>query len=156
MIDKYNQSPYSGYMDEEEVLVKGYENIREPREGDLGYDLVAHSVKSRNEEQIIYGTGIKLAPQNENLHTLIFPRSSLKNYHLRLANSVAIIDSSYRGEILLCFKFTRGEDCFRKIYQVGDKIAQLVFFKSEPVRLIQTDILNDTDRGTGAFGSTGR
>lgn len=85
-----------------------------------------------------------------------------------MANSVAIIDSSYRGEIKLRFRYLSmmketiegySNINLEKIYKKGDKIGQLVWFTEKVVtKIIEvpefTDC-SDSERGEGGFGSTG-
>jgi dUTPase len=89
------------------------------------------------------------------MHGLVFPRSSISKYHLSLCNSVAVIDSSYRGEIKLRFRRLKEMGNF---YQKGDKIGQLIFFSPCVPELIFVDKFENktTLRGEKGFGSTGR
>lgn len=80
-------------------------------------------------------------------------RSSVgKNTKLRLANQVGIIDSDYRGEILLYVENTGNH---MEIIHEKQRIAQLLIKKCEDVVLTETDVLSDTERGTSGSGSTG-
>jgi dUTP pyrophosphatase len=80
----------------------------------------------------------------------VYNRSSQGKKGISIPHSVGIIDSDYRGTIKVILK-NLGEDPY-KIKQ-GDRIAQLVIQKVELA--IFSDIWNDTERGTGGFGSTG-
>ena len=71
--------------------------------GDAGMDLVAISKVYDKYGNVSYGTGIAIEIPHGYMG-LIFPRSSNSKYDLLLTNSVGIIDSGYRGEILLKFK----------------------------------------------------
>lgn len=123
----------------------------EPRDGDVGIDLFATSLEE-DEKKVVYGTGVRLCPEDKNLNFLVFSRSSICNYDLILANGVGVIDSSYRGEIKLVFRKV-GD----KIYNIGDKIGQLVAFRKTSVEFIPVEkIKNNTERGENGFGSTGR
>lgn len=64
-----------------------------------------------------------------------------------------VIDSSYRGEIGVCLCNTTIE---MKYISVGDRIAQICFQKVEDVEFEEVEELNNTTRGVGAFGSTGK
>ena len=122
-------------------------------ESDAGLDLVATSV-SRNDMFIEYGTGIAVQ-FDEGCFGMICARSSISNYHLQLANGVGIIDAGYTGELKLRFRVIPyvGKE---KVYEIGDKIGQLIQFKSiVPVSIDVIDSLDDTDRGSGGFGSSG-
>jgi dUTPase len=147
----------------------GFNNILQPREGDLGFDLIAADDPIFEDNYIEYNTGVKIEPKNGDTHLLIFPRSSISKTNLILANHCAIIDNSYRGEIKLRFRYlpTLSEiigltGSFvkpinqSKIYQKGDKIAQGVFFKALNARLVEVDSLRESVRNAGGFGSTGK
>lgn len=70
---------------------------------------------------------------------------------LRPANCVGVIDSYYRGEIIVALH--NNTDKCESIY-VGDRIAQLVILPYLPVEFEEVGELSDTDRGDGGFGST--
>jgi dUTP pyrophosphatase len=121
--------------------------------GDAGADLVATSmdVTSRKEHmQVVYGTGLAVEIP-EGMVGLVFPRSSIRNYEMVLTNSVGVIDSGYRGEIMATFY----ADPEQNIYQVGDRIAQLVIVPVPLIQYTEVEELSETDRGTGGHGSTG-
>jgi dUTP pyrophosphatase len=123
--------------------------------GDAGADLVATSVDfSRdNNNQIVYGTGLAVEIP-EGMVGLVFPRSSVRNYNLSMANSVGVIDSGYRGEIMVTFNFnSRTPD--NTIYQVSDRIAQLVIIPVPLAQYVEVDELSETERNTSGHGSTG-
>jgi dUTP pyrophosphatase len=69
-----------------------------------------------------------------------------------LTNHVAVIDSGYRGEVVMKFKIVDKE---LKIYNIGDRIAQMIILPYPQVHFVETDTLSETDRGTGGYGSTG-
>jgi dUTP pyrophosphatase len=84
---------------------------------------------------------------------LIFSRSGHGfNHDIRLANCVGVIDSDYRGEILV--KLTMDRVGIFPV-AVGDRIAQGMIVPVEQVSFIESD-LSETERGTNGFGSTGR
>lgn len=84
---------------------------------------------------------------------LIYPRSGLSTKHgISLANCVGVVDSDYRGEVLVAV-INHSETPFT--INTGERIAQLVI---SPVILPEIEVtnnLNDTERGVGGFGSTG-
>lgn len=85
---------------------------------------------------------------------LIFARSGLATKHgLTPANCVGVIDSDYRGEIVVALVNLGAEDY---VIQPGERVAQLVIVPCAQLRLVETDALPQTDRGAGGFGSTGR
>ena len=83
----------------------------------------------------------------------LYPRSSLSKTPLRLANSVGIIDSSYRGEIMAAV-----DNISEKDFEIkqGQRLFQLCSPTLEPINYIITDNLSETKRGEGGFGSTGK
>ena len=83
---------------------------------------------------------------------LIVPRSGLGSKGLRLRNTVGIIDSDYRGEIMLMAK-NKGHDTI--VINKYERIAQLVIIPYTYVDLEVVDSLEDTVRGENGFGSTG-
>jgi dUTP pyrophosphatase len=118
------------------------------KDGDAGLDLTAIS-KSHSDTFVQYGTGIAVEIPSGYVG-LIFPRSSvskLENFYLK--NSVGVIDSGYRGEIML--RFNKSTDSYR----AGDKVGQLIIMPYPTVKLQEVDELSDTERGGGGFGSTG-
>jgi dUTP pyrophosphatase len=120
--------------------------------GDAGADLVATSA-DMFKGQMIYGTGLAVEIP-EGMVGLVFPRSSVRNYNLSMSNSVGVIDSGYRGEIMITFNVTE-KDKFPATYNIGDRIAQLVIVPVPLVQFVEVEELSETDRGTGGHGSTG-
>lgn len=117
---------------------------------DAGLDLVAVSVE-HFDSFIEYDTGIAVAIPEGHVG-LIFPRSSISKKALFLSNSVGVIDSGYRGPIKFRFKQTQGEN----IYQIGDRIGQLIILPYPKVEFEEVDELDKTERGEGGYGSTGK
>ena len=118
---------------------------------DAGADLTATSKKWDDEKQCwIYGTGIATEIP-EGYVGLVFPRSSIRKYGLSLANSIGVIDSGYRGEIMCSFKPTG--TC--PTYNVGDKVAQMIIMPYPIVNYVEVTELSDSERGEGGHGSTG-
>lgn len=88
-----------------------------------------------------------------NLSLDIRPRSSIWKTGMILANSVGTIDEGYRGEVCLIFHHINKN---LPKYQVGDKIGQLKIGLTLPINFVESSELNDTQRGVGGFGSTGK
>ena len=123
------------------------------KEGDAGMDVIATSIISDTPTQITYGLGIALEIP-KGFVGLVFPRSSIRKTGLQLSNSVGVIDSGYRGELQATFNKTRG---FGSIdYNIGDKIAQIIIIPYPPIQFEEVEELNNTERGEGGFGSTGK
>lgn len=84
---------------------------------------------------------------------LIFPRSGMASKRgLAPANKVAVIDPDYRGEIFIAL-LNHGK--VHQVIQPGDRIAQMLFVPYFAPELEEVDVLSDTQRGAGGFGSTG-
>ena len=121
--------------------------------GDAGLDLVATYVKVEDHNKygfFEYGTGLAVEIP-EGYIGLIFPRSSISKTGMMLANAVGVIDSSYRGEIKLRFKYISGTNS----YEVGDRVAQLIILPYPIVEFEEVQELSETQRSSGGFGSTG-
>ena len=125
--------------------------------GDAGMDVVATSVNV-TDDYIEYGTGLSFEVP-EGYCMLIFPRSSNSKKDLILANSVGILDSTYRGELKLRFKKCYQPVIYglvaKTIYDVGDKVGQIMILPYPQINFTEVDFLSETERGDGGFGSTG-
>jgi dUTP pyrophosphatase len=120
---------------------------------DAGADLTATSVDFSRDRQVVYGTGLAVEIP-EGMVGLLFPRSSVRNTDLVMSNCVGVIDSGYLGEIMATFNFnSRTPD--NLIYQVGDRIAQLVIMPVPLVQYTEVEELSETERNTSGYGSTG-
>jgi dUTP pyrophosphatase len=123
------------------------------KSGDAGMDLVATKIISNTTFDVTYGTDIALEIP-EGFVGLVFPRSSIRKYELILSNSVGVIDSGYRGEIQATFKKENGLDSLA--YKVGDRICQITIIPHPTIEFEEVNELNNTERGQGGFGSTGK
>jgi dUTP pyrophosphatase len=146
------QGLYTSTLNIQCLLLK--ENAELPKRQhptDAGADLCSvDSLDLYPEETKAVGTGIAVKIP-VGFVGLIFNRSSQGKRGIILPNSVGVIDSDYRGELKVLLKNISGD--LYKISQ-GDRIAQLVLV---PIQLATfTDCWNDTQRGTGGFGSTGK
>ena len=98
-------------------------------------------------------TGIAIALPDPGYVALVFARSGLGIKHgIAPANCVGVIDSDYRGEILVGLQNSSDTDY---TIQPGDRIAQLAVMPVVQAELEITDSLDETARGAGGFGSTG-
>ena len=162
--------------------------------GDAGFDIVAkedprvigdlhHHLFYKSIHHIEYNTSLRLEPEfDESINQysfflLLFPRSSIIKTNLVLANSVGVIDSGYRGDIKVCFKYIAQPEDMKiiegknfdgkqasgivtsinpqRIYHKGDKIAQLIPFKHNKINIETVTSLSSSERNEGGFGSTG-
>ena len=122
---------------------------------DAGLDLTAVSFTQEfdksNKLVLVYHTGLAVEIP-EGYVGLIFMRSSISNKSISLTNAVAVIDSGYRGELLLKYKITT--DSLPTIYQPGEKIGQLIIIPYPKINPIEVEELSGSDRNEGGFGST--
>jgi dUTP diphosphatase len=124
-------------------------------DGDAGYDLhAAEAVTIDPGERASVGTGIAVAiPEGQ--AGLVIPRSGLAARHgISVVNAPGLIDSGYRGELRVLLLNTDRTEPFT--VEPGDRIAQLVLVRVETEELEEVAELDETARGVGGFGSTGR
>jgi dUTP pyrophosphatase len=120
-----------------------------------GYDLYAAIEKPilmYPQDRQLIPCGIKLAIP-VGYEGQIRPRSGLAIKHgITVLNAPGTIDADYRGEIGVCL-INLGRDMYS--VEPGTRIAQLVIAPVPAVRLVEVDRLDETERGSGGFGSTG-
>ena len=99
-------------------------------------------------------TGIAIALPSADYVALVFARSGLGIKHgVALANGVGVIDSDYRGEIRVGL-VNQSDGPFT--IQPGDRVAQLAVMPVVQAQLERVETLDETERGAGGFGSTGK
>jgi dUTP pyrophosphatase len=117
--------------------------------GDAAMDLTA--VWQKQELDLItYGTGLVVEIPNGYVG-LLFPRSSVYKAKMFLTNCVGVIDSGYRGEIMMKFEMMDSN----AMYTPGDRIGQLMILPYPKIEFEEVEELTKTDRAEGGFGSTG-
>ena len=124
-------------------------------EGDAGYDLhAAEAASIPPGGRASVGTGVAVAIPSGHAG-LVVPRSGLAARHgIAVVNAPGLIDSGYRGELRVLLLNTDQEATFE--VEPGDRIAQLVLVAIELPTLEESTTLEETPRGEGGFGSTGR
>jgi dUTP pyrophosphatase len=124
-------------------------------DGDAGYDLhAAEAAALEPGERASVGTGIAVAIP-EGHAGLVLPRSGLAARHgISVVNAPGLIDAGYRGELRVLLLNTDRERSFEVV--AGDRIAQLLVVRVEGPQLEEAPELDETRRGGGGFGSTGR
>jgi dUTP pyrophosphatase len=124
-------------------------------EGDAGYDLhAAEAVTIGPGERASVGTGVAVAIPAGHAG-LVVPRSGLAARHgISVVNAPGLIDSGYRGELRVLLLNTDRSEAFE--VNPGDRIAQLVLVAVETPEIEEASQLDETARGVGGFGSTGR
>ena len=129
--------------------------------GDAGMDLYAVEYEMDDHGNFVYNTGLSFEIP-EGYVGLIFPRSSISKTTHSLRNAVGVIDSGYRGPVVLKFRGsnlptykanTWGSS--KGTYNAGDRIGQIIILPYPEVRFVEADELTETERGSGGFGSTG-
>ena len=126
-------------------------------DGSAGMDLracVDETLTIEPGETVLIPTGFAMYIKSTDLAAVILPRSGLGHKHgLVLGNLVGLIDSDYQGQVFVSC-WNRSDTPFE--VEVGMRIAQLVFV---PVVMAQFELVEsfeDSDRGAGGFGHTGR
>lgn len=121
-----------------------------------GYDLFAdikspiHIAPGKTE---FIGTGLAIAVPTGYFGG-IFARSGLScKEGLRPANCVGVVDADYRGEVKVAL---HNDSYTTRTVEPGQKVAQLVVVPFLAIEFDEVDTLDDTDRGDGGFGSTGK
>ena len=123
------------------------------KQGDAGMDLTAVSIDFDDWDYLTYHTGLSIQIPEGHVG-LLFPRSSVYKTGQQLSNSVGVIDSGYRGEIML--KYTRDtKETKRTAYKPGDRVGQLIILSYPQIEFEEVEKLSETNRGSGGFGSTG-
>lgn len=121
-----------------------------------GYDLYAATecdieIRPHSTQKVETGLSLELP---ENTFAAIFARSGIATKRgLRPANCVGVIDSDYRGEIIVALHNDTDET---QIIDAHERIAQIILLPYIPMEFTQVDELSDTERGDGGFGSSGR
>ena len=143
--------------------------------GDAGMDLVATSKYYDDNGNIVYGTGLAFEIPKGYVG-LLFPRSSNSKQQLLLSNSVGVIDSGYRGEVMLKFKSSASSFSLKTLiklifnqdakttlinnykisYNVGERIGQIIILPYPQIKFEEAEELSETERGNGGYGSTGK
>jgi dUTP pyrophosphatase len=125
-------------------------------EHSAGMDLIAANIEPitiKSQEVKLVPTGICIALPSH-LEAQIRPRSGLALKHgVTVLNSPGTIDADYRGEIKVILINHAKEDF---IIERGMKIAQMVIARYEQILWDEVDSLDETSRGSGGFGSTGK
>ena len=122
---------------------------------DAGLDLTTVGISSVINEcgqlMLVYHTGLAVEIP-EGYVGLLFPRSSIYKKSLMATNSVGVIDSGYRGEIMMVLKATT--DVVPAVYKEGERFAQLVIVPIPEIEVVEAEELSESDRGENGYGST--
>ena len=126
---------------------------RKAHASDAGFDMTCTRFEVTNGELFTYHTDIAVEIPDGHVG-LLFPRSSIYKQDLLLTNSVGVVDSGYRGEVMFKFKPIAYE--VKQHYQVGDRIGQLIIIPYPYIEFVEAEELSDSERGEGGYGSSGR
>ena len=141
-------------------IKKVRENAKVPQRatgGSAGLDLCAcidAPITLNGGETALIPTGVAIALPSAEYGAFVFPRSGIAIKHgIGLLNSVGVIDSDYRGEIMVGVINQISESY---TIEPGERIAQMVIMPISTMPVIEVNELDETSRGAGGFGSTGR
>ena len=128
--------------------------------GDAGLDLTAVSyIYDESTDCHIYGTGLAFEIPYGYVG-LLFPRSSNRRTSAYMTNHVGVVDSGYRGEVMISLKNRDRElgaiSELTRPYELGDRVAQLIIIPYPNIELEESFELSKTERGTAGHGSTGK
>lgn len=113
----------------------------------------AQGIKIRPNETVMLHTGIAMETP-VGYYAAIYARSGLAcKQGLRPANCVGIIDAAYRGEVMVAL---HNDSTETRIVHHGDRIAQMAILPVLDVKLVESDNLSETERGSDGFGSSGK
>jgi len=119
--------------------------------GDACVDLVAVRKWIDDRGNCCYGTGLAMEIPSNHVG-YIFPGSSISKTSMTLRNAVGVVDSGYRGEIIIKFGQIEGEHLE---YDIGERIAQFMIAPVLSINFLEVVNLPKSDRDLGAFGSSG-
>ncbi len=126
-------------------------------EGSAGLDLRACLDKTiilEPGETILIPTGLAIYIADNHIAAVLLPRSGLGHKHgIVLGNLVGLIDSDYQGQVFVSC-WNRGDVAFT--INIGERIAQMVFVPIVQAEFEQVSEFNESNRGEGGFGHTGR
>ena len=141
-------------------IKKVRENAKVPQRatgGSAGLDLCAcidAPLTLGSGETALIPTGVAIALPTAEYGAFVFPRSGIAIKHgIGLLNSVGVIDSDYRGEIMVGV-INQVKESYT--IEPGERIAQMVIMPVSTMPVVEVDELDETARGAGGFGSTGK
>ena len=126
-------------------------------EGSAGLDLRAcldKSIELKPGETVLIPTGLAIHIADHQTAAVLLPRSGLGHKHgIVLGNLVGLIDSDYQGQVFVSC-WNRGDTVFT--INIGERIAQMVFVPVIQVEFEHVKEFDESNRGEGGFGHTGR
>lgn len=144
------------YMDVKIVNKSNHQLPSYATASSAGMDLKANILEPivlKPMERCLFPTGIYIQLP-EGYEAQIRPRSGLAaKYGITVTNAPGTVDADYTGEVKVSL-INLSNDAF--IVQPGERIAQMVIARYEKITWNEVDVLDETERGAGGFGSTGR
>jgi dUTP pyrophosphatase len=122
---------------------------------DATMDLYCVDYEYDQYNNIVYKTGIGFEIPTGYVG-LLFPRSSNCKTDLLLTNSVGLVDSGFRGEIILKYKIVDKDGNYILKHEIGERVGQIMIMPYPHIELDLVDELSESNRGVGGFGSTGK
>jgi len=140
-------------------LIGQFYEARANHASDSGVDLyIPDHVEISNKSVAFVSMQIRCRMLDENGQEtgyFLFPRSSISKTPLMLANSVGLVDASYRGDIIAALRIVE-QDCSLYAIEKGTRLVQIVAPSLSKIKVEIVTSLPETERGTGGFGSTGK
>ncbi len=140
-------------------ILEMYRNHSHYNPGDSGIDLFfpENVILHKGNKGIQIHLGIQCEARSiddlNNISYYLYPRSSISKTPVRMSNSVGIIDSGYRGSIIVALDYIGEEETYT--IQKGTRLFQICSPTLEPIQMQITDTLSPSERGNDGFGSTG-
>ena len=149
-------------LDEVEVKVfREDDTVKLPtyaKNGDACMDVYVHKVEEKDDDRIIYHTGLHFKlPEDYEME--IRPRSSNTKTMAIMQNSPGTLDEGYTGELMIVHRAIDAPFVPVIEYNVGDRVAQILVRHREQIIWDEVETieeLGETERGAGGFGSTGK
>jgi len=132
---------------------------RQNHQSDSGFDLYCPQtiiVKPRSQAKINFMINCQMINGDTSIGYFLMPRSSIVKTPLRMSNSIGLIDQAYRGDIMA---FVDNISDQEYTIEEGTRLFQIVAPSLSPISLQMVNSIDDlqqTERGTGGFGSTGK
>jgi len=120
--------------------------------GNSGYDLILPSETIFPPRRVVYVNFGVSGRATDGSGYWLLPRSSLSKTPLRLANSVGLIDPTYRGSLIAALENTSDAEV---TIPAGTRLVQIALPSLRPFRVEVVSSLDETERAAGGFGSTG-
>ncbi len=121
---------------------------------DSGLDLTLMRVIEKRDNVFFFDTGISVEPPS-GYYTELLPRSSIYKTDFIMTNGIGIIDTGYRGHLMMPMRYLgSGQGKSIAEQMIGRRIGQLILRKIEPYELQIVSTLADSIRGKNGFGSS--